>query len=52
MIYEMIRNNRNDAGHPKGININREELYANIIVFRNYLKKIYNTINWLERNKI
>lgn len=51
-IFEMIRSNRNDAGHPKGININREELYANIIVFRNYLKKIYNTINWLERNKI
>lgn len=51
-IFEMIRSNRNDAGHPTGKNIEREELYANIIVFRNYLKRVYNVINWLNENKI
>lgn len=49
---KIIIRNRNDAGHPTGKSIDREELYANIIVFRNYLKRVYNVINWLNENKI
>lgn len=40
-IFEMIRNNRNDAGHPTGKALSREHVYANLQVFIPYCKKIY-----------
>lgn len=51
-VFEMIRMNRNDAGHPTGKQIERDILYSNIIVFRSYIKKIYQLINWLTVNSI
>ena len=51
-IFGIIRANRNDSGHPTGKEVDREQLYANIIIFRTYLKKVYNLIDWLQDNKI
>lgn len=51
-IFEMIRNNRNDAGHPTGKSISKEQAYANIQVFIPYCKKIYQLINYFNNNPI
>lgn len=51
-VFTMIRNYRNDAGHPTGRIAPREVVYANIQVFPTYLKKIYSTIQWLSGNSI
>ncbi|WDQ34953.1 hypothetical protein PTQ21_12210 [Paenibacillus marchantiae] len=47
-VFEMIRNYRNDAGHPTGVTISKEQVYANIQVFIPYLKKIYQLINFFK----
>lgn len=49
-VFEMIRNFRNDAGHPSGIVITREQVYANLQVFIAYCKKIYQLINYFRNN--
>ena len=51
-VFEMIRMNRNDAGHPTGKEIERDVLYANLIVFKTYIKKVYQLISWLSQNQI
>lgn len=51
-IFTMIRNYRNDAGHPTGRIVQREVVYANIQVFPTYLKKVYSVIDWLSRSTI
>ena len=47
-VFEMIRAERNDAGHPTGKTPSREIAFANISVFPGYLKRIYDLIEWLE----
>jgi hypothetical protein len=51
-IFQMIRNYRNDTGHPTGIKLNREQVYANLMVFISYCKKVYSLIDYLNINKI
>jgi len=51
-IFEMIRNNRNDVGHPTGISISREQVYANLQVFMPYCKKVYSLKSYFESNPI
>lgn len=51
-VFSMIRNYRNDAGHPTGRMVSREVAYANIQVFPTYLKKVYSAIKWLENNSV
>jgi len=51
-VFEMIRKNRNDAGHPTGKLIHKEELFANIQVFIPYCKKIYQLIDYFSSNKV
>ena len=51
-VFTMIRNYRNDAGHPTGRIASREIVYANIQVFPTYLKKVYSAIEWLSNNNI
>lgn len=41
-IFTLIRNYRNDVGHPTGKKIDRETAYANLILFITYCKKAYN----------
>ena len=47
-VFEMIRSERNDAGHPTGKTPSRDIAFANISVFPGYLKRIYELIDWLE----
>jgi len=51
-IFEMIRNYRNDAGHPSSKTISREQVYANLQVFISYCKKVYELKNYFETNII
>lgn len=51
-VFEMIRNNRNDAGHPTGKSIPREYVYANLQVFIPYCNKIYQLIEYFNNNPI
>lgn len=46
-VFEMIRAERNDAGHPTGKIPERALVFANISVFRGYLKRVYDLIEWL-----
>ena len=46
-IFDIIRNQRNDAGHPTGKEIERERAYANLVVVPVYFKKVYALIDWL-----
>lgn len=47
-IFDIIRNSRNEAGHPSGKVVERERAYANLHVFPTYLKKVYALVQWLE----
>lgn len=51
-IFEMIRNYRNDAGHPTGKSILREQVYANLQIFIPYCKKVYQLKEYFESNPI
>lgn len=51
-IFSVIRRYRNDAGHPTGLTITRDEAYANLYVFPTYLRKVYKLINWLKNQTI
>jgi hypothetical protein len=51
-VFAMMRNMRNDAGHPTGKTVPREAVYANLTVFPTYLRKIYSLINWLGTNPL
>jgi hypothetical protein len=46
-VFEMIRNQRNDAGHPTGRSPAREVVYASLTVFPDYLQKVYSLVDWL-----
>lgn len=45
-IFTIIRKNRNDAGHPTGKQISREELQPIIYVFIRYCIKVYSLIEF------
>jgi len=47
-VFEMIRNNRNDAGHPTGKSIPRDHVFANLQVFIPYCQKIYKLIDYFD----
>jgi len=49
-VFSMIRSHRNDAGHPTGRSVDREQAYANLVVFPTYLKRVYGLIKWLKSN--
>jgi hypothetical protein len=46
-IFPMIREQRNNAGHPTGLPVGREIAYANLAVFPTMLRQMYSIINWL-----
>lgn len=51
-IFNFIRINRNEAGHPTGIATNKKVVYANLQVFSEYGKRIFDLIRFFENNKI
>lgn len=49
-VFAMLRANRNEAGHPTGKIVRREEAYASLMVLPTYLKKVYELLGWLRAN--
>jgi hypothetical protein len=49
-IFTLLRNLRNEAGHPTGTSVDREQAYANLLLFPTYLKKVYLLMSWLAEN--
>jgi hypothetical protein len=50
-VFEMIRSNRNGAGHPTGRLVDKETLFANLQVFITYCKYIYQLKTHLDTEK-
>jgi hypothetical protein len=50
-LFQVIRNQRNDAGHPTGEKIEREQLYATITAFPAQLEMMYRLIRYFQENK-
>ncbi len=50
-LFQVIRNQRNDAGHPTGEPIEREQVYATITAFPTQLEKMYQLIRHFRANK-
>jgi hypothetical protein len=51
-IFHEVRRTRNDAGHPTGRVIEREEAYALLQLFPVYAKSAYALMYWLKKNQI
>jgi hypothetical protein len=45
--FDLMRKTRNDAGHPTGRHISREEAHNLLLLFPQYCQAVYDTINWL-----
>ncbi len=51
-VFDLIRNSRNDAGHPaSGVLVSREVLYAHLQLFIPYCKRIYELIGWFSASQ-
>jgi hypothetical protein len=51
-IFHEVRRTRNDAGHPTGRVIEKEEAYALLQLFPVYAKSAYTLMDWLKKNAI
>jgi hypothetical protein len=48
MIVALIRNYRNESGHPNGKVLSREQCYVNLQLFIPCCKKIYDLMNFFK----
>ena len=51
-IFNFIRLNRNEAGHPTGATVSKKTVCANLQVFSDYAERVYALISWLRDNQI
>lgn len=51
-IYDLIRRTRNDAGHPTGKRMERDETHALLLLFPTYCKTVHELMEWLGKNQI
>ncbi len=51
-IFNLIRYQRNDAGHPTGKSVTRDEMFVSLRLFRNFCNKLYQIVRWLSKNTI
>jgi hypothetical protein len=52
-IFDLIRNSRNDAGHPAlGADIDRDSVYSHLRLFIPYCRRIYGLIDWFSGNTV
>jgi len=51
-IYDLIRRTRNDAGHPTGKRMERDETHALLLLFPTYCKTVHDLMDWLAKNQI
>jgi hypothetical protein len=50
-VLDLLRINRNDAGHPTGKIINRDDAFINLQMFIRYLQKLYQLKDYFDLNK-
>jgi hypothetical protein len=51
-VFDLIRNSRNDAGHPaSGTFVDRDVVYSHLRLFIPYCERIYGLIGWFETNR-
>jgi hypothetical protein len=50
--FDLIRKTRNDAGHPTGRQISREEAHNQLLLFPQYCRVVYDTVNWLQSHPL
>ena len=51
-VFDLIRNSRNDAGHPaSGADVNRDAIYSHLKLFTPYCQRIYALIGWFSTNQ-
>lgn len=51
-IFDLIRKTRNDAGHPTGRVISRDEAFGILLLFPLYCKTAYGAMAWLISNPL
>ena len=51
-IFTTIRYSRNDAGHPTGRTVERDEAYAILLQFVQYCRRGYQVMHYLESNNV
>jgi hypothetical protein len=51
LVFHHYRHVRNDAGHPTGNVLSREEVHEHLVVFPRYLERLYELMTWLAANK-
>lgn len=49
-IFELIRNQRNDSGHPTGKDVSRDDMLINLRLFITFCNNLYNLVEWLKQN--
>ncbi|MPW24331.1 hypothetical protein GC105_00800 [Alkalibaculum sp. M08DMB] len=49
-IFELLRQNRNSAGHPTGKEMKKENVYASLQIFITYCKRIYSLMEFFKNN--
>jgi|GEM_PF-588443 len=49
-IFELLRQNRNSAGHPTGKQMKKENVYASLQIFITYCKRIYALMEFFKNN--
>ena len=47
-MFNLFRTHRNEAGHPTGKVVSREEQFAHILAFPFYVRKVYELIAWIK----
>jgi len=51
-VFDLIRNSRNDSGHPaSGVLVDRDTNYSHLKLFVPYCKRVYGLIGWLQHNQ-
>ena len=51
-VFELVRKTRNDAGHPTGRRIERDEAEALLLLFPSYAKTVHEFVAWLATNPL
>jgi hypothetical protein len=51
-IFNLIRLQRNDSGHPTGKVVTRSLMFANLHLFIMYCSHLYALVKWLEENQL
>jgi len=51
-IFTLIRYSRNDAGHPTGRLIDKDLAHGNLLLFPQYVKRVYGLIDYFKNNSV